>query len=66
MPENTAAADMIQKIKAALPDKPQEQITVDDVAAAVASQVGQAIAMDEETEGAFQSFVKQMLEQTGK
>ena len=57
---------MIQKIKAALPDKPQEQITADDVAAAVASQVGQAIAMDEEMAGAFQSFVKQMLEQAGR
>lgn len=56
----------IEKIKAALPDKPQEQITAGDVAAAVASQVGQAIAMDEETAGAFQSFVKQMLEQAGR
>ena len=64
--EDTATAGMIQKIKAALPDKPQEQITADDVAAAVASQVGQAIAMDEETAGAFQSFVKQMLEQAGR
>ena len=54
----------IEKIKAALPDRPQEQITADDVAA-VASQVGQAIAMDE-TAGAFQGFVKQMLEQAGK
>lgn len=64
-PEDTATADMIQKIKAALPDKPQEQITADDVAAVVTSQVGQAIAMDEETAGAFQNLVKQMLEQAG-
>jgi len=64
--EDTDTAGMIQKIKAALPDKPQEQITADDVAAAVASQVGQAIAMDEEMAGAFQSFVKQMLEQAGR
>ncbi len=64
-PEDTATADMIQKIKAALPDKPQEQITADDVAAVVTSQVGQAIAMDKETAGAFQRVVKQMLEQVG-
>ena len=64
--EDTATAGMIQKIKDDLPDKPQEQITADDVAAAVASQVGQAIAMDEETAEAFQSFVKQVFEQAGK
>ena len=55
---------MVQRIKAALPDKPQGQLTADDVAAAVTTQVEQAIAMDEETAGAFQSFVKQMLEKS--
>lgn len=65
-PENTATADMVQRIKAALLDKPQGQLTVDDVAAAVAAQVEQAIAMDEETAGAFQNFVKQVFEQAGK
>lgn len=58
--------DMVQRIKAALLDKPQGQLTVDDVAAAVAAQVEQAIAMDEETAGAFQNFVKQVFEQAGK
>lgn len=56
---------MIQKIKAALPDKPQEQITADDVAAAVTLQIGQAITMDEETARVFQNFVKQIFEQAG-
>lgn len=65
-PENTATADMVQRIKAALLDKPQGQLTVDDIAAAVAAQVKQAIAMDEETAGAFQNFVKQVFEQAGK
>lgn len=64
-PEDTATADMIQKIKAALPDKPQEQITADDVAAAVTLQIGQAITMDEETARVFQNFVKQIFEQAG-
>ena len=63
-PEDTATADMVQRIKAALPDKPQGQLTADDVVAAVTTQVEQAIAMDEETAGAFQSFVKQMLEKS--
>lgn len=65
-PEDTATADMIQKIKAALPDKPQEQITADDVAAAVASQVGQAIAMDEETIGQFRQLMKKIITSKGE
>lgn len=59
-------ADMVQRIKAALLNKPQGQLTVDDVAAAVTAQVEQAITMDEETAGAFQNFVKQVFEQAGK
>lgn len=65
-PEDTTAADMIQRIKAALPDKPPGQMTADDIAAAVTSQVGKAVVMDEETTGAFQRLVKQMFEQAGK
>lgn len=62
--EDTATADMVQKIKAALPDKPQGQLTADAVAAAVTTQVEQAIVMDAETAGAFQSLMKQMLERS--
>ncbi len=65
-PENTAAADMVQKIKASLPDKSQEQLTVDDVAAAVAAQVGLAMTMDGETADQFQQLMKKMMEQVGK
>lgn len=57
---------MVQRIKAALLNKPQGQLTVDNVAAAVTAQVEQAITMDEETAGAFQNFVKQVFEQAGK
>ena len=65
-PGETITAEMLQGIKAALPDKPPEQITMDDVAAATTAQLGKMTPMSEAAAGMFQSLLKMMMEQSGQ
>ena len=57
-----ATAETVKGIRAALPDKPQSELTTDDVSAAMAAYVGTVISMDESTSALFQQLAKQMLE----
>lgn len=57
-----ATAEAVQGIRAALPDKPQSELTADDVSAAVAAYAETMVTMDESTSALFQQLAKQMLE----
>lgn len=57
-----ATAEAVKGIRAALPDKPQSELTAEDVSAAMAAYVGTVIPMDENTSALFQQLAKQMLE----
>lgn len=59
-----ATAEAVKGIRAALPDKPQSELTAEDVSAAMAAYVGTVIPMDENTSTLFQQLAKQMLEPT--
>lgn len=63
---DTATAEMIQSIQAAIADKPREEITVDDMAAAVTAVVGQNVQLNEQSAETLQKLTKQLLEQAGK
>ena len=65
-PGEIITAEMLQGIKAALPDKPSEQITMDDVVAATTAQLGKMTPMNDEAAGMFQSLMKMMMEQSGQ
>ena len=43
----------------------QEPLSMDDVAAMIAGQIGQLLPMDEETTKQFQVLAKKMMEQAG-
>lgn len=57
-----ATAETVKGIRAALPDKPQSELTIDDVSVAVAAYVGTMLPMDESTSELLQQLTKQMLE----
>lgn len=57
-----AIAETVKGIRAALPDKPQSELTTDDVSAAMAAYVGTVIPMDKSTSALFQKLAKQILE----
>lgn len=56
-----ATAETVKGIRTALPDKPQSELTTDDVSAAMAAYVGTVIPMDESTSALFQQLAKQIL-----
>lgn len=58
-----ATAEAVKGIRAALPDKPQSELTADDVSAAVAAYVGTVIPMNENSAELFQQFTKGLLNQ---
>ncbi len=58
----TATAEAVKAIRAALPDKPESELTADDVSAAMAAYVGTMIPMDENSTAMFQQLAKTMLE----
>jgi len=62
----TATADMIQKIKAELADKPQNEITAEDVTDAIVKAVGQSGALDEKTAVQFRQLALGILKQQDK
>ncbi len=57
-----ASAEAMKAIWEALPDKPRSEITFDDISAATAAYLGQAIPMNEEAITMFQQLSKQMVE----
>ena len=50
----------------ALAEQKQNPLSIDDVAAMVAGQIGQLAPMDNETADLFQQLAKKMIEQVGK
>lgn len=57
-----ATSEAVKGIRNSLPDKPQSELTTDDVSAAMAAYVGKMIPMDESTSALLQQLTKQMLE----
>lgn len=57
-----ATAEAVNAIRDLLPDKPQSELTIDDVSTAVATYVGTMLPMDENTSALLQQLAKQMLE----
>lgn len=57
-----ATAEVVNAIRDSLPDKPQSELTIDDVSTAVATYVGTMLPMDENTSALLQQLAKQMLE----
>lgn len=60
---STAAADAIGAIQSALPEKPQQKLTVNDISKAVADYAGSIIPMDEETTELIQKLMEKLTEQ---
>ncbi len=59
-------AAMFQTMRDALAKQKQNTISVDDVTAMIAGQIGQLAPMDEETADLFQQLAKKMIENVGK
>lgn len=64
-PETIAGMETVKNLQAAAADRPPEQITVDDVAAAIVKEIGQTVPLDGETIGQFQNLVVQIMKQAG-
>ena len=64
--EKTITATMFQTMQEAMKNHQQEPLSMDDVTAMIAGQVGQLLPMDEETAGQFQQLAKKMIELAGK
>lgn len=60
---STAATDAIVAIQSALPEKPQQKLTVNDISKAVADYAGSIIPMDEETTELIQKLMEKLAEQ---
>ena len=65
-PGETVTAAMFQTMQEIMKDHQQELLSMDDVAAMIAGQIGQLLPMDEETTEQFQQLAKKMMEQAGK
>ena len=59
-------AAMFQTMRDALAKQKQTPLSIDDVTAMVAEQIGQLAPMDEEAADLFQKLAKKMIEQVGK
>ena len=59
-------AAMFQAMRDALAEQKQKPLSIDDVTAMVAGQIGQLAPMDEEAADLFQKLAKKMMEQTRK
>lgn len=57
---------MFQTMQDALAEQKQNPLSVDDITAMIAGQVGQFAPMDEEATNLFPQLVKKMIEQIGK
>lgn len=56
---------MFQTMRDALAQQKQEPLSIDDVTAMIAGQIGQILPMDEEATKQFQALAKKMMEQAG-
>ena len=65
-PGEAVTAAMFQAMQDALAEQKQNPLSIDDVAAMVAGQIGQLAPMDNETADLFQQLAKKMIEQVGK
>ena len=60
-PGEAVTAAMFQAMRDALAEQKQNPLSIDDVAAMVAGQIGQLTPMDEETADLFQQLAKKMM-----
>ena len=65
-PGEAVNAAMFQAMRDALAEQKQNPLSIDDVTAMIAGQIGQLTPMDEETVELFQQFAKKMIEQAGQ
>ena len=65
-PGEAVNAAMFQAMRDALTEQKQNPLSIDDVTAMIAGQIGQLAPMDEETADLFQRLVKKMIEQAEK
>ena len=65
-PGEAVTAAMFQAMRDALAEQKQKPLSIDDVTAMVAGQIGQLAPMDEEAADLFQKLAKKMMEQTRK
>ena len=64
-PGEAVTAAMFQAMRDALAEQKQKPLSIDDVTAMIAGQIGQLAPMDKETVELFQQFAKKMIEQAG-
>lgn len=64
-PGEAVTAAMFQTMQETMKDHQQELLSMDDVTAMIAGQIGQLLPMDEETIKQFQALAKKMMEQAG-
>ena len=64
-PGEAVTAAMFQAMRDALAEQKQNPLSIDDVTAMIAGQIGQLAPMDKETVEMFQQFAKKMIEQAG-
>ena len=65
-PGEAVTAAMFQTMQETMKDHQQEPLSMDDVTAMIAGQIGKLLPMDEETIKQFQALAKKMMEQSGK
>ena len=65
-PGEAVTAAMFQAMRDALAEQKQKPLSIDDVTAMIAGQIGQLAPMDEEAADLFQKLAKKMMEQTRK
>ena len=65
-PGEAVTAAMFQTMRDALAKQKQTPLSIDDVTAMVAGQIGQLAPMDEETSDLFQKLAKKLIEQMEK
>ena len=64
-PGEAVTAAMFQAMRDAQAEQKQKPLSIDDVTAMIAGQIGQLAPMDKETVEMFQQFAKKMIEQAG-
>lgn len=65
-PGEAVTAAMFQTMRDALAEQKQNTISLDDVTAMIAGQIGQLAPMDEETTDLFQQLLKKVIAQPEK
>ena len=65
-PGEAVTAAMFQTMQETMKDHQQELLSMDDVTAMIAGQIGKFLPMDEETAEQFRQLAKRMMEQVGK